>query len=78
MASFKNLRNDKGLTTEHIAKSLGIKINTYRKYECYVRLPNASILAKMPSIYKCTAEAIIQAYNNAREVQIERYGKTNP
>ncbi len=78
MKSFKSLRNERGLTTQHVAQKLGIKVTTYRKYECFVRLPSASILSKMADVYKCNTEDILEAYNNAKEVQLERYGRTNP
>lgn len=76
--TFKELRQRAGYTTKHTAKLLGVKLATYQKYECFVRLPNASILACMPIVYKCTGDEVINAYTKAKEVQMKRYGKTNP
>lgn len=73
--TFKELRLKSGQTTEKIAKKLNIKESTYRKFECYVRLPRSLILTKMHLVYKCNPEDVIKAYNIAREVHEKRYGK---
>ncbi|MHC1683734.1 MAG: helix-turn-helix domain-containing protein [Clostridiaceae bacterium] len=76
--TFKTLRKNIGYTTECVADKLGIKVATYRKYECFNRLPGTDILTHMAEIYKCSFDEVVQAYKNAKEVQIKRYGKTNP
>jgi transcriptional regulator with XRE-family HTH domain len=76
--TFKDLRISSGETTEKIAKKLRIKEETYRKYEYSMRLPSATILAQMPVVLQCSFEEVVQAYNYSKEVQLKRYGKTNP
>ncbi|OSA85813.1 UNVERIFIED_ORG: hypothetical protein B2H98_18340 [Clostridium botulinum] len=75
--TFKELRKNAELTTKQVAAALKIKLDTYQKYECSVRLPNASILAQMPGVYKCSGDDVINAYKHAKEVNFERYRKTD-
>lgn len=76
--TFRKLRLRNGQTPKQIAKKLKIKEETYLKYEYSMRLPGSSILAQMPSVFKCTGDEVLKAYNYHKEVQIKRYGKTNP
>lgn len=76
--TFKNLRIRSGQTAHNVAKKLGIKEETYRKYEYSMRLPSALILSQMYDAYQCTGDELMKAYNYHKEVQIKKYGKTNP
>lgn len=73
--TFKELRKKSGLTTRYVADELKIKLDTYQKYECFVRLPNASILSQMAEVYKCTGDDILNAYKKSKEIHHERYKK---
>lgn len=73
--TFKELRKRTGRTTEYISKNLKIKKGTYQKYENYARLPSATILTQMPEIYKCTADEVMEAYNESKEIRNERHCK---
>lgn len=72
MTTFKDLRERRGYTTSHTAKLLGIKVETYRKYECFVCLPCKDILFKMADVYKCNFEEIFNAYQIGRKIKDER------
>lgn len=76
--TFRDLRTKSGQTAEDLAKKLKIKEETIKKYEYSMRLPGTLILTQMPNVYKCTAAEAMEAYNYHKEVQIKRYGKTNP
>lgn len=76
--TFKELRIRSGRAPQEIADALQIKKETYLKYEYSMRLPGTSILAQMLNIYKCTGDDLLNAYNYHKEVQVKRYGKTNP
>ncbi|WP_051624050.1 helix-turn-helix domain-containing protein [Clostridium akagii] len=76
--TFKDLRIKSGLTENTAAKKLGIKEATYRKYEYSMRLPGKLILLQMKEVFKCTGDELLDAFNCHKEVQIKRYGKTNP
>lgn len=75
--TFKDLRKKSGYTTDYIAQKLGIKVTTYRKYECFVRIPSSDILSKMHSLYKCNADELLDALNYSKEVRLKRYGKSS-
>lgn len=70
--TFKELRNNVGYTTDFMAEKLGIKVTTYRKYECYSTLPGKDILLKMNEIYKCNLEDVLIAYKVAKEIYCKR------
>lgn len=76
--TFKDLRLQSKQTARKIAKKLKIKEETYRKYEYSMRLPSALILSQMRDVYHCTGDELMEAYNYHKEVQINKYGKTNP
>lgn len=76
--TFKDLRIKSGQSIKEISKKLQLKESTYRKYEYSMRLPGALILAQMPFIYQCSGDEVLSAYNYHKEVQIKKYGKTNP
>lgn len=73
--SFKALRIKSQLTPEKVANLLDIKVETYRKYECYVLTPGINILSKMPVVFNCTADEVFEAYHNAKEEHYKRYKK---
>lgn len=73
--TLKDLRMKAGLTTDYVADKLEILTSTYRKYECSVLLPSATILTQLPEILKCSADEIFEAYKIAKEVHDERYKK---
>lgn len=76
--TFKELRIKSGQTIQEIAQKLDVKEETYRKYEYSMRLPSALILTQMQEIFQCTGDDLLKAFNFHKEVQIKRYGKTNP
>ena len=76
--TFKKLRIKSGQAPQEIANKLKIKKETYLKYEYSMRLPGTSILSQMIDVYQCTGDELLNAYNYHKEVQLKRYGKTNP
>lgn len=76
--TFKDLRLASGQDPQETANRLKIKKETYLKYEYSMRLPGTSILSQMIYVYQCTSDEIFKAYNYHKEVQLKRYGKTNP
>lgn len=60
--TFKILRLKADLSTEFVAKELGIQIESYRRYERSDRLPPTSKLKKLKEILKCSDDEISAAY----------------
>lgn len=62
MNKFKKLRLLSGKTVEQIAKALEVNKASVYKWETGQYSPNASKIEKMAKVYKCSVEAIVEAY----------------
>jgi len=76
--TFRDLRTKSRQTPKQVAQKLNIKVGTYLKYEYSMRLPSGYILAQMPRVFQCSGDEVLKAYQYHKEVQLKRYGKTNP
>lgn len=58
MGKLKQLRREKGLTQETVAKSVGITTTCYRFYEQGHRIPNAAVAIEIARLLGSTVEYI--------------------
>ena len=70
--SYRKLREDKNLSVDEVAKKLGIKSQTLRKIETFIRRPSLPILIKMGEIYKCSGEELLNIYKYGEGIRYER------
>ena len=70
--SYRELREEKKLSIEEVAKKLDIKPQTLRKIETFIRRPSLPILIKMGEIYKCGGEELLNIYKYGEGVRNER------
>ena len=54
-----NLRKEKGLTQEEVAKCMDVVFRSYRRYESGEREPVASTLVKMADYYGVTIDYLL-------------------
>lgn len=55
----KNLRTNRNLKQEEVAKELKIAVRTYCRYEYGEREPNASVLWRMADYYGVTIDYLV-------------------
>lgn len=70
--TFRELRIRADKSIPEVAESLGISQNTYKKYECSSRLPRATTLPKMASVYECSIADVMKALKHHSSVRAHR------
>lgn len=58
----KELRKEKGLTQEQIAKELKVTQKTYSNYENGTRLPNIEMIIEIANFYKIPIDILVGRY----------------
>ena len=63
MLRIEQLRKEKGLTQEQLAKMLGLAPHTVNRWERGHHMPNAMDLRRMAGIFECPLEALYDDSN---------------
>ena len=63
MFRIEQLRKEKGLTQDQLAKMLGLAPHTVNRWERGHHMPNAMDLRRMAGIFECSLEALYDDLN---------------
>ena len=64
----EDLRKDKDLTQEQVAKLLDLKREQYRRYETGINEVKASFIIKICKLYNVSADYILRLTNEYKEL----------
>lgn len=72
MKTFKDLRINARLSEEELARKLGVKKTTIKKYEASHRVPSDKKIKLLKSILNCSDEEFNEAYMNHKMIRIKK------
>jgi transcriptional regulator with XRE-family HTH domain len=71
------IRKRAGLTQRQASDHIGVRESTISEWERGISAPSVLLVPKIMEAYRCTAEEIVQAFNNLHQQNKQRQNAIN-